>query len=92
MNKYRYKEVKNYIHNELKLTKEDIREIVIPIVKKEVKNKKEKAEMEIAHILENLEAEIGLEVNNMIYIRRESEKSTLSALPVRIKTNIILTF
>nr|DAI64016.1 MAG TPA: hypothetical protein [Caudoviricetes sp.] len=59
---------------------------------KEVKNKKEKAEMEIAHILENLEAEIGLEVNNMIYIRRESEKSTLSALPVRIKTNIILTF
>lgn len=37
MSKYRYKEVKNYIHNELKLTKEDIREIVIPIVKKEVK-------------------------------------------------------
>lgn len=58
----------------------------------EVKNKKSKAEMEIAHILEKLEAEIGLEVNNMIYIRRESEKSTLSALPVRIKTNIILTF
>lgn len=23
MNKYRYREVKNYIHNELKLTKED---------------------------------------------------------------------
>lgn len=59
---------------------------------KEVKNKKEKAEMEIAHILEKLEDEIGLEVNNMIYIRRESEKSTLSALPVRIKTKIILTF
>lgn len=32
----------------------------------EVKNKKSKAEMEIAHILEKLEAEIGLEVNNMI--------------------------
>lgn len=48
--------------------------------------------MEIAHILEHLETEIGLEVNNMIYIRRESEKSTLSALPVRIKTKIILTF
>lgn len=25
MGKYRYREVKNYIHNELKLTKEDIR-------------------------------------------------------------------
>ena len=55
---------------------------------KEAKNKKAKAEIEIAHILEKLEAETGLEVNNMIYIRRESEKSTLSALPVRIKTNI----
>lgn len=30
-------EVKNYIHNELKLTKEDIKEIMIPIVKEEVK-------------------------------------------------------
>lgn len=37
MGKYRYKEVKNYIHNELKLTKEDIKEIMIPIVKEEVK-------------------------------------------------------
>lgn len=37
MNKYRYREVKNYIHNELKLTKEDIKEIMIPIVKEEVK-------------------------------------------------------
>jgi hypothetical protein len=37
MGKYRYREVKNYIHNELKLTKEDIREIMIPIVKEEVK-------------------------------------------------------
>ena len=51
-----------------------------------------KAEIEIAHILEHLDSEIGLEVNNMIYIRSESEKSTLSALPVRIKTKIILTF
>lgn len=33
MSKYRYREVKNYIHNELKLTKEDIKEIMIPIVK-----------------------------------------------------------
>lgn len=31
MSKYRYREVKNYIHNELKLTKEDIKEIMIPI-------------------------------------------------------------
>lgn len=38
MSKYRYREVKNYIHNELKLTKEDIKEIMIPIVKEEVKN------------------------------------------------------
>ena len=30
MSKYRYREVKNYIHNELKLTKEDIKEIMIP--------------------------------------------------------------
>lgn len=37
MSKY-YKEVKNYIHNELKLTKEDIKEIMIPIVKEEVKH------------------------------------------------------
>ena len=37
MSKYRYREVKNYIHNELKLTKEDIQEIMIPIVKEEVK-------------------------------------------------------
>lgn len=37
MGKYRYREVKNYIHNELKLTREDIREIMIPIVKEEVK-------------------------------------------------------
>lgn len=37
MSKYRYREVKNYIHNELKLTKEDIKDIVVPIVKEEVK-------------------------------------------------------
>lgn len=37
MSKYIYREVKNYIHNELKLTKEDIKEIMIPIVKEEVK-------------------------------------------------------
>lgn len=36
MSKYRYREVKNYIHNELKLTKEDIREIMIPIIREEV--------------------------------------------------------
>lgn len=38
MSKYRYREVKNYIHNELKLTKEDIREIMIPIIREEVKH------------------------------------------------------
>lgn len=37
MSKGNYREVKNYIHNELKLTKEDIKEIMIPIVKEEVK-------------------------------------------------------
>lgn len=37
MSKYIYREVKNYIHNELKLTKEDIKEIMVPIVKEEVK-------------------------------------------------------
>lgn len=37
LSKHGYREVKNYIHNELKLTKEDIKEIIIPIVKKEVK-------------------------------------------------------
>ena len=36
MSKYRYREVKDYIHNELKLTKEDIREIMIPIIREEV--------------------------------------------------------
>ena len=29
MNKYRYREVKNYIHNELKLTKEDMGTMLI---------------------------------------------------------------
>ena len=37
MSKYRYREVKNYIHNELKLTKEDIKDIIVSIVKEEVK-------------------------------------------------------
>lgn len=37
MSKYRYREIKNYIHNELKLTKEDIKDIIVPIVKEEVK-------------------------------------------------------
>ncbi len=37
LSKYRYREVKNYIHNELKLTKEDIKDIMVPIVKEEVK-------------------------------------------------------
>lgn len=32
MSKYRYREVKNYIHNELKLTKEDINEIKTSII------------------------------------------------------------
>lgn len=37
LSKHGYREVKNYIHNELKLTKEDIKEIMIPVVKEEVK-------------------------------------------------------
>ena len=37
LSKYRYREVKNYIHNELKLTKEDIKDIIVSIVKEEVK-------------------------------------------------------
>ena len=37
LSKHGYREVKNYIHNQLKLTKEDIKEIIIPIVKEEVK-------------------------------------------------------
>lgn len=36
LSKYRYREVKNYIHNELKLTKDDIKDIMVPIVKEEV--------------------------------------------------------
>lgn len=47
----------------------------------EVKNKKAKAEMEIAHILEKLEAETGLKVSNMFYICREKDKSALAAPP-----------
>lgn len=31
-----YKAVKNYIHNELGLSRDDIREIMIPLIKKEV--------------------------------------------------------
>lgn len=58
----------------------------------EAKNKKAKAEMEIAHILEKLEAETGLKVSNMFYICREEEKSALAASPIEhIKTNTILT-
>ena len=48
----------------------------------EAKNKKAKAEMEIAHILEKLEAETGLKVSNMFYICREEEKSALTASPI----------
>jgi hypothetical protein len=34
MSKYRYREIKNYIHNELKLTKEDIKDTIVPEAKK----------------------------------------------------------
>ena len=58
----------------------------------EAKNKKAKAEMERANILEKLEAETGLKVSNMFYICRDEEKSALAASPIEhIKTNIILT-
>lgn len=54
----------------------------------EAKNKKAKAEMEIAHILEKLEAETGLKANNIfIYIHREEEKSALTASPHRAYKN-----
>lgn len=33
-----YKEIKNYIHNELKITKEEIRDMVIQTVREEVKS------------------------------------------------------
>lgn len=59
----------------------------------EAKNKKAKAEMEIAHILEKLEAETGLKVSNMFYICREKDKSALAVpLPIEhIRINITLT-
>lgn len=49
--------------------------------------------MEIAHILEKLEAETGLKVSNMFYICREKDKSALAVpLPIEhIRTNITLT-
>ena len=53
----------------------------------EAKNKKAKAEMEIAHILEKLEAETGLKVSNMFYICREKDKSALAVSPHRAYKN-----
>ena len=46
----------------------------------EAKNKKAKAEMEIAYILEKLETETGLKVSNMFYICREKEKSICAGM------------
>ena len=70
--------------------KEIEREITMDI--EEAKNKKAKAETEIAHILEKLETETGLKVSNMFYICRENDKSALAVSPIEhIKTNIILT-
>ena len=37
----------------------------------EAKNKKAKAEMEIAHILEKLEAETGLSQQHVLYMQRK---------------------
>lgn len=56
----------------------------------EAKNKKAKAEMEIAHILEKLEAETGMNVN-VIYPMREHVESELTTKPVeKIKVDITL--
>lgn len=60
----------------------------------EAKNKKAKAEMEIAHILEKLEAETGLKANNIfIYIHREKENKNqynLNVITMEIKNGIII--
>ena len=54
------------------------------------KNKKTKAEMEIAHILENLEKETGL-MANTVYVYREDSRSELMVQPVKcIKAEITL--
>lgn len=54
------------------------------------KTKKEKAEMEIAHILENLENETGLKPCT-VYVYRENVKSELMAQPVEcIRANVTL--
>jgi tRNA G26 N,N-dimethylase Trm1 len=54
------------------------------------KNKKMKAEMEISHILDNLEKETGLRAN-IVYVYREGAKSELAVQPIeRIKAEIIL--
>lgn len=49
-----------------------------------------KAEMEISHILDNLEKETGLRAN-IVYVYREGAKSELAVQPIeRIKAEIIL--
>ena len=57
----------------------------------EAKNKNAKAEMEIAHILEKLEAETGMNVN-VIYPVRQYAESKLTVEPAEhIKVSITLT-
>lgn len=56
----------------------------------EIRKKKMRAEMEIAHILEKLEAETGMSVN-LIYPMRERVESELTTKPVeKIKVDITL--
>lgn len=58
---------------------------------KEVKIKKERAEMEIAHILERLEAETGMNVNVIYPVRQYAESKLTVDLAERIKVDITLT-
>nr|UVX99328.1 MAG: hypothetical protein [Bacteriophage sp.] len=56
----------------------------------EAKNKKAKAEMEIAHILERLETETGLKTS-MVYTHREKVESEVIVEPeYRVKVDITL--
>ena len=58
---------------------------------KEVKTKKKRAEMEIAHILERLEAETGMNVNVIYPVRQYAESESTVDLSERIKVDITLT-
>lgn len=56
----------------------------------EAKTKKEKAEMEIARILENLELETGLKTNIVYVYRENTESESLSQSKERIGIDVTL--